>query len=583
MIMTMKGKITMNEPLSYRTHLNGTLRKEDVGQHVRLVGWVQKKRNLGSLLFVDLRDRSGIVQLLFKDEINLPDIRSEYVLSVSGTVSLKAVANPSLATGEIEVIIDSVKVLNESEPPPIIIDEVTDAGEETRLKFRYLDLRRAPLQRALRLRSKVMTLFSQFFDTHDFVHVETPLLTLSTPGGARDFLVPSRLHKGAFYALPQSPQIYKQMLMIGGLERYYQFARCFRDEDLRADRQPDFTQVDVEMSFLTQDEFLSLMEQAIAKIFSETIGVQLTLPLAKITYAEAITRYGSDKPDLRYDLPIETLPDGLTKAIQQAGFHQDHARMIHFKKASTIISRKVVDEWTLFAKGLGAKVVFTVKKDQHQLQSSFAKFFPENMSLPIEEGDVLMVVLHPTLKPLLTLLGLIRQKAARLLALIPEKTYAVTWLIDTPLFELNDEGQLVSSHHPFTRPKDEHLHQLKNDPQSVLAQAFDLVINGYEVGGGSMRIYHRDIQHTIFELLGMSENDIQRKFGWFIDAFKYGTPPHGGIAFGLDRLVMILLGTENIKDVIAFPKNLQMVGPLEQTPNTVDESQLKAIHWKESE
>ncbi|MGA0097534.1 MAG: aspartate--tRNA ligase [Bacilli bacterium] len=569
--------------MAYRTHENGSLRLDHVGTTVTLIGWVQRRRNLGSLLFIDLRDRSGLVQLLVKDPTSVPDLKNESLIQVRGVVSKKAVANPALPTGAIEVDVERLTVINAAEPLPMIVDDVTDAGEDIRLQYRYLDLRRAPMQSTLMVRSHIMQAFHAFFARHQFVNVETPLLTLSTPGGARDFLVPSRLNPGAFYALPQSPQIYKQLLMIGGLERYYQIARCFRDEDLRADRQPDFTQIDVEASFLSQDEFLSLMEEALREVFFTIKGVTLPKPFPRLSYQQAMDLYGTDKPDLRFDLPLSNGPETIRQAYQQAGFEATHIKGIKLPNALQAVTRKVLDEWTTFVKPFGIKGLVMLKHDQGQLQSSFLKFIDANKvstltsELGLQPGDVYLVASHQDLGVLHTALGILRTRSAKLLNLIDEKKFAIAWVTDFPLFDTNDQGQLVAAHHPFTRPMDAHLPLLNTAPKQVLAQAYDLVINGYEAGGGSMRIFDKTIQKQIFSLLGMSEEEIQKKFGWFIQAFNYGTPPHGGIAFGLDRLTMILTGTDNIKDVIAFPKNLKMVGLLEGTPNTVDAKQLEEL------
>jgi len=567
----------------YRSHTNGNLRLKDVGQSVTLIGWVQRKRNLGSLMFIDLRDRSGIVQLMIKDPTKVPDIKHEYLIQIQGLITKKAVANTNLSTGEIEVEVTTLKVINESEALPLIVDDVTDAGEDIRLQYRYLDLRRKPMQDILITRSKILTAFHAFFAKHDFTNIETPLLTLSTPGGARDFLVPSRLTPGSFYALPQSPQIYKQLLMIGGLERYYQIARCFRDEDLRADRQPDFTQIDVEASFLSQDELLTFMESALREVFQSVKGLSLPQPFPRLSYEKAMALYGTDKPDLRFDLPLSIVPTILKNAFEKAGFEFTNIKGLKLPNASTTISRKVLDEWVTFVKPFGIKGLVMFKHDQGQLQSSFLKFVaPESVEeltrlLDLKPGDVYIVASHADLTVLNTAMGILRTRGAKLLNLVDEKKIAIAWVTDFPLFDTNDEGQLVAAHHPFTRPQDIHLPLLQSQPKKVLAQAYDLVINGYEAGGGSMRIYDKAIQKQIFSLLGMSEEAIQKKFGWFIQAFNYGTPPHGGIAFGLDRLTMILTGTDNIKDVIAFPKNLKMVGLLEGTPNTVEKKQLDEL------
>jgi aspartyl-tRNA synthetase len=566
--------------MHYRTHHNGTLRLSHVGQQVTLVGWVQRRRNLGALLFVDLRDQSGIVQLFFKNPAVVPELKNEYLIQVTGVVSQKAVNNPQLLTGAIEIDVASIQVINASDPLPMIVDDVTDAGEDIRLQYRYLDLRRSPLQTSLITRSQIMQAFHHFFAQHQFVNVETPLLTLSTPGGARDFLVPSRLHHGAFYALPQSPQIYKQLLMIGGFERYYQVARCFRDEDLRADRQPDFTQIDVEAAFLHQDEFLAMMESGIAHVFAAVKGVKLPTPFLRLTYQEAMAQYGTDKPDLRYDLKLSIAPEPLIQAYQHAGFEARHVHGIRLPQATSLVSRKVIDEWSVFLKQFGIKGLVMFKHDQGQVQSSFLKLVEATkvphliQALALQPTDVYLVASHSDVSVLYTALGLLRNKAIELLQLKPKETYAVAWITNFPLFDRNEQGQFVSAHHPFTRPLDTDLPLLDTAPEKVIAQAYDLVINGYEVGGGSMRIYDQHLQHRIFQILGMTDADIQKKFGWFIQAFRYGTPPHGGIAFGLDRLTMILTNTDNIKDVIAFPKNLKMVGLLEGTPNRVESSQL---------
>ena len=573
----------MNKPTTYRTHYNGTLRLSDVGSTVKLVGWVQRKRNLGSLMFVDLRDHTGIIQLFLDEKRTFPDLKSEYLIQIEGTVHKKHVPNPNILTGDIEILVQELTILNRSEGLPLIVDDVTDAGEDIRLTYRYLDLRRQPMQQTLRRRSHIMNVFHSFFAEQGFVNIETPLLTLSTPGGARDFLVPSRIHPGHFYALPQSPQIYKQLLMIGGFDRYYQIARCFRDEDLRADRQPDFTQIDVEAAFLTQDEFLEHMEHVIARVFKEVQGVDVVRPFARLPYEDAMEQYGSDKPDLRFQLRIQRVPQSILDAYQKANFEATHVRALVLPQGLLSVTRKVIDEWTTFVKPLGLKGLIVLKNEANLLTGSFTKFIeasPDTVfeSLSMTSGDVVLIASHEDRMTLLSILGLLRLKAAHILQLPMSTTPAICWVTDFPLFDRNEKGQLVSAHHPFTRPRDEDLSLLKTSPDKVIAQAYDLVINGYEAGGGSMRIYDRDVQKTIFELLGLTEEEIQQKFGWFIQAFNYGTPPHGGVAFGLDRLTMILSGTDNIKDVIAFPKNLKMVGLLEGTPNTVEPSQLSDLH-----
>jgi aspartyl-tRNA synthetase len=427
--------------MHYRSHVNGEFRLQHVGLSVTLVGWVQRKRNLGSLLFIDLRDRTGIVQLFLKDPSLVPDLKQEYLIQVKGVVTKKDVANKSLATGEVEIDVSSLTIINTAETLPLIVDDVTDAGEDIRLQYRYLDLRRSPMQEKLVVRSKIMNAFHAFFAKHDFTNIETPLLTLSTPGGARDFLVPSRLNSGTFYALPQSPQIYKQLLMIGGFERYYQIARCFRDEDLRADRQPDFTQIDVETSFLNQDEFLSLMELALKEVFLSVKGIELSTPFTRLSYEKAMALYGSDKPDLRFDLPLSSVPIILRDAFVQAGFQATNIKGLKLPNAGQILTRKVLDEWITFVKPFGIKGLVMFKHDQGQLQSSFLKFIaPEKLSiltneLGLQSGDVYLVASHQELSILNTAMGILRTKGAKLLNLIDEKKFAIAWVTDFPLFD----------------------------------------------------------------------------------------------------------------------------------------------------
>jgi aspartyl-tRNA synthetase len=565
-----------------RTHYNGDLRIDHVGQTVHLVGWVSKKRNLGSLLFIDLRDRSGIVQIFCNETITIPDIRSEFLIEVKGVIRKKDVANPSLLTGAIEVVAQEIHVINRSETPALIIDSQTDALEETRLNYRYLDLRRPSMQSNLMIRSQVIAQVMKFFDAHGFIYVETPILTLNTPGGARDYLVPSRVQPGHFYALPQSPQIYKQLLMISGLDRYFQIARCFRDEDLRADRQPDFTQIDVEASFLNQDELRRIIERFIAEVFSSTRQINITLPLKTLTYEMAMERYGTDKPDTRFGLELIPI-EFLIPSFQQAGLDVNFTYGIVVPNASQGFSRKITDELSLITKKYQIKNPIVFKVEQQKLTGSFTKFLTEEhqltliQSLALKENDVLIVSGAHSKKLLLQGLGAIRLWLGHFFKLIDPNRFDVLWVKEFPLFEKNAEGKLVSSHHPFTRPREEDVALLDTEPEKVIALAHDLVINGYEAGGGSMRIYDKTMQEKIFTLLGLSDEEIKRKFGWFIDAFNYGTPPHGGIALGLDRLIMLLTGNTNIRDVIAFPKNLAGVGPLEKTPSKVDDQQLEDL------
>ncbi|HOJ45438.1 MAG TPA: aspartate--tRNA ligase [Bacilli bacterium] len=566
-----------------RTHYNGLLTINDVGQSVSLFGWVAKKRNLGSLLFIDLRDRTGIVQLLVKDPSSVPDIRNEYVIHVTGIVSKKDVPNPNLKTGSIEIIVSDLKVISSAQTTPMIIDNQTDALEETRLKYRYLDIRRPIMQEKLIARSKIVKLFHEYLDDQGFIEVETPILTLSTPGGARDYLVPSRLQHGSFYALPQSPQIYKQLLMIGGMERYYQVARCFRDEDLRADRQPDFTQIDIEASFIEQDEFLSLMEPVLVKIWSQIVKEEIQLPLAKYTYEHVVTNYGSDRPDLRFDLPLVDVKPLLSKSSFEGFMDAKYIKGIILKNHGASLSRKLIDELNLELRKFGLKPAIVLKVSEGVLSGSFTKYLDEQLMKDIiseyklTENDALVLTSGDEFKTFHFGMGALRNLLAKQFKLIDEGKTSMFWVTEFPLFEKSDNGGLSSSHHPFTRPLAEDIPLLDSEPLKVRSAAYDIVINGYEAGGGSMRIYDKSLQQKIFELLGMSEEDIKRKFGWFIEAFNYGTPPHGGIAFGLDRLTMIVTKTDNIRDVIAFPKNLSAIGPLEKTPAPVDESQLDEL------
>ena len=566
-----------------RTCFNTELSEKNVGQEVTLIGWVSKKRNLGSIVFIDLRDRSGIIQVTVGEGVEIPDVRNEYVISVTGKVSLKEKANPNLKTGAIEILASKVEVINTAKTTPLIIADETDALEDTRLKYRYLDLRRPIMQKYQDIRHQIKMAAHEYLSKEHFIEVETPILTLSTPEGARDYLVPSRVHHGKFYALPQSPQIFKQLLMIGGFERYYQIARCFRDEDLRADRQPDFTQIDIETSFLDQDQFLTMMEGLIKDIFKRTINYDVKLPLRRLSYKEAMDNYGSDKPDTRFDIKLHDVKSIFADS-EFGGFKDVEAiKSIVVPGVADITSRKVIDELTLEAKKFGLGGLSVIKVENEELTGSFVKFLSEaeqaalKKELNLANNDLLIIAAgkYNRVSPLL---GALRLRYGRQLGLIKPNTFDLLWVVDFPLFERDVEnGQITSTHHPFTRPRDEDLKYLDTDPTKILSYAYDIVINGYEAGGGSLRIYNQDVQKKIFEVLGLSDEDIKRKFGFFVDAFQYGTPPHAGMAFGLDRLTMILGGTDNIRDVIAFPKNLAAVCPMSGAPNIVDEDQLNDL------
>lgn len=565
-----------------RTHNNGELRVENVNQEVTLVGWVSKKRNLGSLVFIDLRDRYGITQVLLTDE-KFPiakDIKNEYIIQVKGIVSKKDIPNPKLLTGEIEVVASEVKIINTSEQPPFLIQDDTDALEDTRLKYRYLDLRRPMMQNYLKTKAKIVRACHEFLDANDFIEIETPILTLSTPEGARDYLVPSRTRKGSFYALPQSPQLFKQMLMVSGFERYYQVARCFRDEDLRADRQPDFTQIDIETSFLSQDEILSMTEKLIQKIMKDVKGMDIQIPFRRLQYDYCIDNYGSDKPDTRYDMKLIDCKDILSK-ISFEGFKTAKViRALVVNNHASVTTRKVIDNINLHAKKFGLGGLTVLKFINGKLEGSFLKFFSEDQiseltnHLELKEDDLVIIGAGNRMK-VCTCLGALRTSYAKEMNLIKPNTFDFLWVVEFPLFDYNEETKEISPcHHPFTQPKEEDIAKLKDHPEEVYAAAYDIIVNGYEAGGGSLRIYDQNLQKEIFELLGFTEEDIQRKFGFFVNSLKYGTPPHGGLAFGLDRWAMILGGTENIRDVIAFPKNLSAVCPMSNAPMQVDKQQL---------
>lgn len=572
-----------------RTHHNGDLRLENVNEHVELVGWVAKKRNFGQLVFIDLRDRSGICQLVFDESMSeaLKDVRNEYVLSVSGTVLQRKDANLDLKTGEIEVKVEKFEIINKAKTTPLIIADETDALEDTRLQYRYLDLRRPVMQNKLIMRHKITRSMREYLDNNDFIEIETPMLGKSTPEGARDYLVPSRVHPGSFYALPQSPQLYKQLLMIAGFERYYQFARCFRDEDLRADRQTDFTQVDIETSFLSEVEIQTMMEEMMVKLMKEVKGIDIQAPFLRLSYEEAMNRYGSDKPDNRFGYELQDITEIFKnsefKVFKDCIDNGGVIKTIVIDNFSSI-TRKEIDKYTELAKKNGAKGLVVLKAQDNELTGSARKFLSEDEvkalygTLSLKDKDVLFIVSDQWTKTC-NVLGALRNEIGYKLGLKKKDKFSFLWVTDFPMFEWSEEQQrYVACHHPFTQPKEEDIPLLDTDIAKVKANAYDIILNGYELGGGSLRIYDNDLQEKIFEILGMSEEEIRNKFGFFIDAFQYGTPPHGGLAFGLDRIAMILSESDSIRDVIAFPKNANAKCPMSKAPTPVDPAQLEELH-----
>lgn len=572
-----------------RTHHNGDLRLENVNEHVELVGWVAKKRNFGQLVFIDLRDRSGICQLVFDESMSeaLKDVRNEYVLSVSGIVLQRKDANPDLKTGEIEVKVEKFEIINKAKTTPLIIADETDALEDTRLQYRYLDLRRPVMQNKLIMRHKITRSMREYLDNNDFIEIETPMLGKSTPEGARDYLVPSRVHPGSFYALPQSPQLYKQLLMIAGFERYYQFARCFRDEDLRADRQTDFTQVDIETSFLSEVEIQTMMEEMMVKLMKEVKGIDIQAPFLRLSYEEAMNRYGSDKPDNRFGYELQDITEIFKnsefKVFKDCIDNGGVIKTIVIDNFSSI-TRKEIDKYTELAKKNGAKGLVVLKAQDNELTGSARKFLSEDEvkalydTLSLKDKDVLFIVSDQWTKTC-NVLGALRNEIGYKLGLKKKDEFSFLWVTDFPMFEWSEEQQrYVACHHPFTQPKEEDIPLLDTDIAKVKANAYDIILNGYELGGGSLRIYDNDLQEKIFEILGMSEEEIHNKFGFFIDAFQYGTPPHGGLAFGLDRIAMILSESDSIRDIIAFPKNANAKCPMSKAPTPVDPAQLEELH-----
>ncbi|WP_413308554.1 aspartate--tRNA ligase [Bacillus sp. 1P10SD] len=579
-----------------RSYFCGDVPETAVGEKVTLKGWVQKRRDLGGLIFIDLRDRSGIVQVVFNPDLSsdalqtAEKIRNEYVLDIVGTVVSREAGtiNENLKTGKIEVQAEKVTIINEAKTPPFMISDKTDASEDVRLKYRYLDFRRPVIFETLKMRHQVTKQIRDFLDSEGFLDIETPILTKSTPEGARDYLVPSRVHPGEFYALPQSPQLFKQLLMVGGVERYYQIARCFRDEDLRADRQPEFTQIDIETSFLGQEDIMEMMETMMSKLMKEVKGLDIPTAFPRMTYDEAMSRYGSDKPDTRFGLELvdlsEIVKDSGFKVFAAAVANGGQVKAINVKGAAEKYSRKDIDALTEFVAVYGAKGLAWLKVDAEGLKGPIAKFFSEEdvqaltASLEASEGDLLLFVADKK-SVVADSLGALRLKLGKELNLIDQSVFNFLWITDWPLLEYDEEeGRYYAAHHPFTMPFREDLELLDSDPGKVRAQAYDLVLNGYELGGGSLRIFERDIQEKMFSILGFTPEEAKEQFGFLLNAFEYGTPPHGGIALGLDRLVMLLAGSSNLRDTIAFPKTASASCLLTNAPGEVSDAQLKELN-----
>ena len=579
----------------HRTHRCTEVSNANIGEKVTVMGWVQKRRNLGSLIFIDLRDRSGILQLVFDEPkvgsegfAKAGTLRSEFVIAVTGTVQKRAAAvNESLKTGDIEVIAEDIRVLSESETPPFPIEENSQTKEELRLRYRYLDLRRPDIQKNIMMKSKVSMLLRKFMEKEGFLEIETPMLTKSTPEGARDYLVPSRVHPGSFYALPQSPQLFKQLLMCSGYDRYFQIARCFRDEDLRADRQPEFTQADMELSFVDVDDVIEVNERLLQYVFKEAIGIDVQIPIQRMTWQEAMDRFGSDKPDTRFGMELVNVSDVVkgcgfgvfTGALENGG----SVRGINAKGQGSM-PRKKIDKLVEFAKGYGAKgLAYLAVNEDGTYKSSFAKFMTEEELKALVEkmegqpGDLLLFAADKN-KVVWDVLGALRLEIGRELGLMDKNKYNFLWVTEFPLLEWSDEeNRFMAMHHPFTMPMEEDWDKIDSDPGAVRAKAYDIVLNGTEMGGGSVRIHQDDIQEKMFEVLGFTKERAHEQFGFLLDAFKYGVPPHAGLAYGLDRMVMLMLQCDSIRDVIAFPKVKDASCLMTEAPNVVDEKQLEEL------
>lgn len=577
-----------------RSHMCGDLRTSNVDEEVVLMGWVQRERNLGSLIFVDLRDTTGICQIVFDSTVSedifnkAAKVRSEFVLAVRGKVRKREAVNKEIPTGNIEVLVEELRILDTAETPPIYIKDDDNVSESMRLKYRYLDLRKPSMQNNLKMRHKTAKLVRDFLDENDFVEIETPMLTKPTPEGARDYLIPSRVHPGHFYALPQSPQLMKQLLMVSGMDRYYQIVKCFRDEDLRANRQPEFTQIDIEMSFVDVDDVIELNERLLYRLFKEIKGIEIKLPIQRMTYNEAMERFGLDKPDLRFGFELVNITDIVAnskfKVFSGTIKNKGCVRGINVKGYGDDFTRKDISNLETYVKDFGAKGLAWIKITPDGITSPIAKFLSQEELDGIlnrmdgEKGDLLLFVAD---KPSVVFdsLGNLRNEVARRLNILDDEELKMVWITEFPLFEYDEEeGRYVAKHHPFTHPMEEDIHLLETHPEKVRAKAYDIVINGDEIGGGSIRISNQDLQKKMFKALGFSEEEAWDKFGFLLEAFKYGTPPHGGIAYGFDRLIMLLTGRDNIRDVIAFPKTQSATCLLTKAPTTITEEQLKELH-----
>ncbi len=579
-----------------RTEMCGKLDASHIGERVVLNGWIAKRRNLGGLIFCDLRDKTGIVQIVFDDKIpqelfqKADKLRSEYVVGVKGVVKERQSVNKELATGDIEVFVNDLVIYSEADTPPIYIKDDDNVDDNLRLKYRYLDLRKQKMQNNLTFRHKITKLARDYFDENGFTEVETPMLIKPTPEGARDYLVPSRVNPGSFYALPQSPQMFKQLLMVGGTDRYMQIVKCFRDEDLRADRQPEFTQIDLEMSFVDTDDVIAVNEGFIKRVFKEMMGVDIKLPLKRMQYDEAMERYGSDKPDLRFGFELKKLNDVVAdcdfKVFTDALAAGGDVRGICIDGAADKYTRKKIDKLIEASKSYGAKGLVWMKVGEDEISSSVNKFFsPEQLReiadvFEAKAGDLILICSDRP-KVVFDTLGFLRRHIAGELGLLDDSKFELLWVVDFPLFEVDDEsGELHPMHHPFTSPKEEDIPMLDSEPEKVKANAYDIVLNGVELGGGSIRIHDRQLQEKMFKILGISEEDIDEKFGFLVEAFKYGAPPHGGLAYGLDRLVMLLTGEDSIREVMAFPKNQAAQCMVSEAPGAVTDEQLAELGLK---